>query len=113
MEHSHHKHGPTAHADHACCHGANAPGTADKSYDHVPADYSGTVWTCPMHPQVRETSNTGCPICGMSLEPETVSLDEDTHELDDMTRRFWISAALALPLLVIATSDMIPGSGNA
>ena len=109
MEHSHHKHGPTAHADHACCHGANAPGTADKSYDHVPADYSGTVWTCPMHPQVRETSNTGCPICGMSLEPETVSLDEDTHELDDMTRRFWISAALALPLLVIAMSDMIPG----
>ncbi len=109
MEHSHHKHGPSAHADHACCHGADAPGTADKSYDHVPADYSGTVWTCPMHPQVRETSNTGCPICGMSLEPETVSLDEDTHELDDMTRRFWISAALALPLLVIAMADMIPG----
>lgn len=109
MEHSHHKHGPTAHADHACCHGAGAAGTADKSYDHVPADYSGTVWTCPMHPQVRETSNTGCPICGMSLEPETVSLDEDTHELDDMTRRFWISAALALQLLVIAMADMIPG----
>jgi P-type Cu+ transporter len=109
MEHSHHKHGPTAHADHACCHGADAPGTSDRSHDHVPADYSGTVWTCPMHPQVRETSNTGCPICGMSLEPETVSLDEDTHELDDMTRRFWISAALALPLLVIAMSDMIPG----
>ncbi|MBI1393360.1 MAG: heavy metal translocating P-type ATPase [Alphaproteobacteria bacterium] len=109
MEHSHHKHEPSAHDDHACCHGAGAPGAADKSYDHVPADHSGTVWTCPMHPQVRETSNTRCPICGMSLEPETGSLDEDTHELDDMTRRFWISAALALPLLVIAMADMIPG----
>lgn len=62
-----------------------------------------------MHPQVRSTSNTGCPICGMALEPETVSLEEDTSELDDMNRRFWISAALSLPLLIFAMGDMIPG----
>ena len=108
-DHTHHQHGQPAKSEHACCHGAEAPKAADSAYDHVPANYSGTVWTCPMHPQVRETSNKGCPICGMSLEPEAVSLEEDTSELDDMTRRFWISAALSLPLLVFAMGDMIPG----
>jgi Cu+-exporting ATPase len=69
------------------------------------------VFTCPMHPQVREISNTGCPICGMALEPETVSADmeEDTSELDDMTRRFWISALLTLPLFLYAMGEMLPG----
>nr|WP_284392481.1 copper-translocating P-type ATPase [Algimonas ampicilliniresistens] len=64
-----------------------------------------------MHPQVRKIANIGCPICGMALEPETVSLDtpEDTAELDDMTRRFWVSAALSLPLFVYAMGDLIPG----
>ncbi|KCZ93859.1 copper-transporting P-type ATPase [Hyphomonas johnsonii] len=110
-DHSHHDH--THHSEpaaHACCHddGAKA-GKPDGAYDHVPGGYTGTVWTCPMHPQVRETSNTGCPICGMALEPESATLDEDTSELDDMTRRFWISTAFALPLFVYAMSDMIPG----
>ncbi len=91
------------------CHAATGSEKPDKAYDHVPADYVGIVWTCPMHPQVRETSNTGCPICGMGLEPATVSREEDTTELDDMSRRFWISAALSLPLLAFAMGDMIPG----
>lgn len=105
-DHAHH-HAP--HSAPSCCHeGGKAP-KPDAAYDHVPDGYSGTVWTCPMHPQVRETTNIGCPICGMSLEPETVSAEEDTSELDNMTRRFWISAALALPLFVYAMSDMIPG----
>ena len=110
-DHSHHDHGAPdkAEAAHACCHGSSKPEKPDSAYDHVPGDYAGTVWTCPMHPQVRETSNTGCPICGMALEPEAVSLEEDTHELDDMTRRFWISTAFALPLFLYAMSDMIPG----
>ncbi|MEH6489900.1 copper-translocating P-type ATPase [Hyphomonas oceanitis] len=109
-DHSHHDHGAPAKAEaaHACCHGSK-PDKNDSAYDHVPDNYSGTVWTCPMHPQVRETSNTGCPICGMALEPETAALEEDTSELDDMTRRFWISTAFALPLFVYAMSDMIPG----
>ena len=65
----HHQHG-----DH--CHSASpAP---DTDYDNIPAGYAGTVWTCPMHPQVRETSNTGCPICGMALEPETVTAEQET-----------------------------------
>ena len=55
---------------HSHCEGKEAP--ADGRYDLVPDDYDGTVWTCPMHPQVRDVRNSGCPICGMSLEPETV-----------------------------------------
>jgi Cu+-exporting ATPase len=100
--HSHHNH----HGDH--CHSAAA--APDKDYDHIPSDYSGTVWTCPMHPQVRETSNVGCPICGMSLEPETVTAEEDTSELDDMTRRFWIGLALSVPLVAFVMGEMIPGN---
>jgi len=110
-DHSHQDHGgpDTPGVAHACCHGSSKPEKPDSAYDHVPETYSGTVWTCPMHPEVRETSNTGCPICGMALEPETASLEEDTSELDDMTRRFWISTAFALPLFLYAMSDMIPG----
>ncbi|MBL4596251.1 MAG: copper-translocating P-type ATPase [Robiginitomaculum sp.] len=64
-----------------------------------------------MHPQVRTIKNTGCPICGMSLEPETLKAGdtEDTSEFDDMTRRFWVSALLSLPLFVYAMGDLIPG----
>ncbi len=63
-----------------------------------------------MHPQVRETSNVGCPICGMSLEPETVSAEEDTSELDDMTRRFWVGLVLSVPLVAFVMGEMIPGN---
>ncbi len=93
---------------HSHCGDTNAP--ADGRYDRVPAGYDGTVWTCPMHPQVRDVKNSGCPICGMSLEPEgPVAGEEDTSELDDMRRRFWISAALTLPLFVYAMGEMLPG----
>ena len=97
---------------HIHCHAT--PGAADAApgkYDNVPAGYTGTVWTCPMHPEVRETNNTGCPICGMALEPETVSLsaEEDTSELDSMTLRFWVGAALSIPLFIYAMGDLIPG----
>jgi Cu+-exporting ATPase len=104
-----HKHEDKSH-DH--CHGSDMPMTGDQSkYDSVPEGYSGTIYTCPMHPQVRAVSNTGCPICGMALEPETMSLDteEDTSELDDMSRRFWVSLALSLPLFVYAMGEMLPG----
>lgn len=97
---------------HAHCHPhSGAASAAPEKYDNVPDDYTGTVWTCPMHPQVRETSNTGCPICGMALEPETVSLsaEEDTAELDSMTRRFWVGALLSIPLFIYAMGDLIPG----
>jgi P-type Cu+ transporter len=70
-------------------------------------------YTCPMHPQIVRDAPGTCPICGMALEPRTVSTgadDEDNAELRDMTRRFWISLALSLPLLAFAMSDMLPAN---
>jgi Cu+-exporting ATPase len=62
----------------------------------------GTIYTCPMHPQIRQVGPGSCPICGMALEPELVSLDDKPNpELADMTRRFWIGLALALPAVVL------------
>ena len=70
----------------------------------------GTIYTCPMHPEIRQPGPGSCPICGMALEPETVSLgDGPDPELVDMLRRFWWSALLTLPLFVYAMSDMAPG----
>ena len=97
---------------HSCCHSAasDEPIPAGK-YDLVPAGYEGMVYTCPMHPEVRDVRNSGCPICGMALEPEGIVVgEEDTSELDDMRRRFWVSAVLTLPLFVYAMGEMIPGN---
>jgi Cu+-exporting ATPase len=68
-----------------------------------------TQYTCPMHPQIIRDEPGNCPICGMALEPMTVTINEANPELDSMTRRFWISAALTLPLLAIMVSDFLPG----
>ena len=75
------------------------------------AKAEGVEYTCPMHPEVRQIGPGSCPKCGMALEPSAVTaeVDEDP-ELRDMTRRFWVSAALSLPLLVLAMADMFPGS---
>jgi len=68
-----------------------------------------TQYTCPMHPEIIKSEPGNCPICGMALEPLTATAVEDDSELRDMTRRFWISAALALPLFILAMIiDMIP-----
>ena len=69
----------------------------------------GTTYTCPMHPEVLQDKPGNCPICGMALEPIMVETVEDNIELDDMTLRFWISLALALPVFVVAMfSDLFP-----
>jgi P-type Cu+ transporter len=63
---------------------------------------AGAIYTCPMHPEVRQVGPGSCPICGMALEPEQVSLDDAPDpELADMTRRFWVALALTLPVLVL------------
>jgi Cu+-exporting ATPase len=68
------------------------------------------TYVCPMHPEIVRSEPGACPICGMALEPRTVSLEEeDNPELTDMTRRFWISVMLTVPLLLIAMSEMLPG----
>jgi P-type Cu+ transporter len=76
----------------------------------TPIPNSRTEYTCPMHPQIVRTEPGSCPICGMALEPRTVAAaEEDNPELRNMTRRFWASVALTLPLLAIAMGDMLPG----
>ncbi|HQR43610.1 MAG TPA: heavy metal-binding domain-containing protein, partial [Gemmatales bacterium] len=70
---------------------------------------SGTVkYTCPMHPEIVRDGPGACPICGMALEPMEVSAEETNPEEQDMRRRFWVSLAFTLPLLVIAMSEMVP-----
>jgi P-type Cu+ transporter len=64
---------------------------------------SGAIYTCPMHPQIRQAGPGNCPICGMTLVPETVTADSGpSPELIDMTRRFWIGLALAVPVVALA-----------
>ena len=71
---------------------------------------SRAKWTCPMHPQIVRDEPGSCPICGMALEPMTVTADEGPDpELIGMTRRFWIGLALTAPLLVFMIGDMLPG----
>src|SRR3954469_6541055 len=63
---------------------------------------TGTIFTCPMHPEVRQEGPGSCPICGMALEPETPTADTGPNpELTDMTRRFWIGVLLTLPIVAL------------
>ncbi|WP_445218928.1 heavy metal translocating P-type ATPase [Bradyrhizobium sp. Pa8] len=71
---------------------------------------AGTIYTCPMHPEIRQVGPGSCPICGMALEPEVASLDTGPNpELADMTRRFWIGGALALPAVVLEMGGHLAG----
>jgi P-type Cu+ transporter len=68
-----------------------------------------TEYVCPMHPEIVRDQPGSCAICGMALEPRTVSLeDEPNPELVDMTRRFWISALLTLPIALLALTEFLP-----
>ncbi|UIP06928.1 cadmium-translocating P-type ATPase [Erythrobacter sp. SDW2] len=100
-EHHCHQHG----------HGDKAP--KDGRYDSVPEGYAGAVYTCPMHPQVRQTHPGSCPICGMGLELESAAmLDEGPNpELVDFTRRFWVGTVLTIPLLVLTMGPLLGFSG--
>ena len=69
------------------------------------------TYTCPMHPEVEQDGPGNCPICGMALEPKTVTAEteEESSEAKDMTRRFWIGAALSAPILILAMGHLVPG----
>jgi Cu+-exporting ATPase len=72
----------------------------------------GVIYTCPMHPEIRQEGPGNCPICGMALEPVGASLEEGPNpELADMTRRFWIGLVLSVPLLVLEMGSHIPALG--
>jgi P-type Cu+ transporter len=70
----------------------------------------GTIYTCPMHPQIRQVGPGSCPICGMALEPEMVSAESGPNpELADMTRRFWIGLVLAVPVMALEMGGHLTG----
>jgi P-type Cu+ transporter len=77
-----------------------------------PADVpGGTIYTCPMHPEIRQVGPGTCPICGMALEPEVASLEAGPNpELADMTRRFWIGAVLSIPPVMLEMGGHLAGS---
>ena len=76
----------------------------------APVAATRTEYTCPMHPEIVQDHPGNCPKCGMALEPRSVEVEEDTSELDDMTRRFWVSTVLALPVFLLAmVADLAPG----
>src|SRR6266550_4231068 len=76
-----------------------------------PVDETKAIYTCPMHPEIRQDHPGYCPICGMALEPVTVTgeLKEENSEAKDMTRRFWIATILTAPVFLLAMTHFIPG----
>ncbi len=102
-DHSHHHHDHKKSEEKpshgSCCamHGHDHQAKAPVS--DAPA---GTIFICPMHPQVRQVGPGNCPICGMALEPEVMTGEEGpSHELTEMTRRFWIGLVLTLPVFAL------------
>jgi len=82
-------------------------GTALEPHPQTTSD-PDAIYTCPMHPEVRQKGPGACPFCGMALEPAMVTLDEGpNHELIDMTRRFRIAAVLGLPVMLFAMAEML------
>jgi Cu+-exporting ATPase len=75
----------------------------------VPETPTASQYTCPMHPEVLSSKPGACPKCGMALEPVAATGSAANPELVSMTRRFWVSAALTLPLLAVMVSDILPG----
>jgi Cu+-exporting ATPase len=74
----------------------------------MPTTATRTEYTCPMHPEIVRSEPGSCPICGMALEPRTVTAtQEENPELRDMTRRFWVGVALTAPLLAVAMGSML------
>jgi Cu+-exporting ATPase len=98
QDHKEHQHGGCSHHEHH--HKVSEPGG---KYDTVPPGFDGTVYTCPMHPEVRQPGPGACPLCGMGLEPETVSAADEgpNPELVDFTHRMWVGVILSIPLLVL------------
>ena len=139
MTHDHHAHQQSQHVDPVCgmtVDPAHAAGSTEyggttfyfcspsckKRFDADPEAFvaekkpvavappAGTAeWTCPMHPEIVRDAPGSCPICGMALEPRTITLDDENPELKDMSRRFWISTVLCLAVVVFT---VMPQTGS-
>ena len=78
----------------------------------APSAPAGTIYTCPMHPEIRQAGPGSCPICGMALEPETLAVETGPNpELVDMTRRFWVAVALAVPVAALEMAGHVANLG--
>nr|WP_315778132.1 MULTISPECIES: heavy metal translocating P-type ATPase [unclassified Bradyrhizobium] len=103
------------HTFHFCSAGCRTKFAADPDKyrgerESPPAMPAGTIYTCPMHPEIRQVGPGTCPICGMALEPDVISLDDAPNpELADMTRRFWIGTLLAAPVVVLEMGGHLVG----
>ena len=96
-------------------HPAHEQGHAHAGHGYLDAGGSAATgevaeWTCPMHPEIRQPGPGSCPICGMALEPVTVTADSGpSPELADMTRRFWVALVLSIPVVVLGMGgDLVP-----
>ncbi len=104
-------------AYHFCSAGCRSKFEADPAKHLAPKPEAvpakpGAIYTCPMHPQIRQVGPGSCPICGMALEPVEVTADAGpNHELADMTRRFWVGLALALPVFILEMGSHVPALG--
>ena len=103
--------GVNSHSGHShhCSGDHENPSGDDRKYDRVPPGYSGVVYTCPMHPQVRQTKPGACPLCGMGLEQESARGEDEgpNPELVDFSRRLWIALAFSIPLLILTMTPYI------
>ena len=82
----------------------------DKSTKSAPSVPEGTIYTCPMHPQIRQVGPGSCPICGMALEPVVATAEAGPNaELIDMSRRFWIGLVLSLPVVALEMGGHLTG----
>lgn len=101
----------SSHSDHShqCSGEHEKPSGDDRKYDRVPPGYSGVVYTCPMHPQVRQTKPGACPLCGMGLEQESATAEDEgpNPELVDFSRRLWVALAFSVPLLILTMTPFI------
>ena len=112
---SKHRFDHQGHAFHFCSAGCRTKFSADpvkylEKREPPPEMPAGTIYTCPMHPEIRQEGPGTCPICGMALEPDVISLDDAPNpELADMTKRFWIGAVLAAPVVVLEMGGHLVG----
>ena len=111
-----HRHQHKGHAYYFCSAGCRTKFAADpekyldkdeRAAEPVPA---GAIYTCPMHPEIRQHGPGSCPICGMALEPEIATADSGPNpELADMSRRFWIGLVLTLPVFALEMGAHLAG----
>jgi Cu+-exporting ATPase len=114
-----HRHDHLGHTYYFCSAGCRTKFITDPDKYLSPREHDaepvpeGTIYTCPMHPEIRQVGPGACPICGMALEPDLVTADSGPNpELADMTRRFWIGLALAVPVFALEMgSHLVGGHG--